>query len=130
MEAPKLDTPERRDEDGLPLDRAPTIDDVRGGANHFKFAVGCSAILMIVSMLSGRPLTSLGCAVGAAVFLVGSALLLCLGVMGEYLGRVYDEVRQRPLSIINKVYYASDTAAAISGSEDEEKPAAKLRRIA
>jgi hypothetical protein len=50
--------------------------------------------------------------------------------MGEYLGRVYDEVRQRPLSIINKVYYASDTAAAISGSEDEEKPAAKLRRIA
>jgi glycosyltransferase involved in cell wall biosynthesis len=94
------------------------------------FSCSISAILMIVSMLSGRPLTSLGCAVGAAVFLVGSALLLCLGVMGEYLGRVYDEVRQRPLSIINKVYYASDTAAAISGSEDEEKPAAKLRRIA
>ena len=34
-------------------------------------------------------------------------MLLSLGVLGEYLGRVYDEVRNRPLSIINKVYYAS-----------------------
>jgi hypothetical protein len=37
---------ERRDEDGLPLDRAPTIDDVRGGANHFRFAIGCSAVVV------------------------------------------------------------------------------------
>jgi hypothetical protein len=39
---------ERRDADGLPLDREPTIDDVRGGANHFKFAVGCSAIVAVL----------------------------------------------------------------------------------
>ncbi len=38
--------PERRDEDGLPLDREPTIDDVRGGANHFRFAIGCSAVVV------------------------------------------------------------------------------------
>jgi dolichol-phosphate mannosyltransferase len=31
-------------------------------------------------------------------------LLLCLGVLGEYLGRVYDEVRSRPLSIISTVH--------------------------
>jgi polyisoprenyl-phosphate glycosyltransferase len=30
--------------------------------------------------------------------------LLCVGIMGEYLARVYDEVRRRPLSIINRVY--------------------------
>lgn len=40
----------------------------------------------------------------AAVFFVGGLLLLCLGVIGEYIGRVYDEVRSRPLSIISKVY--------------------------
>jgi hypothetical protein len=40
--------PERRDEDGLPLDRAPTIDDVRGGANHFKFAIGCTAVVAVL----------------------------------------------------------------------------------
>jgi hypothetical protein len=39
---------DRRDADGLPLDREPTIDDVRGGANHFKLAVGCSAIVGVV----------------------------------------------------------------------------------
>ena len=41
-------TPERRDADGLPLDREPTIDDVRGGANHFKLAVGCSAFVVML----------------------------------------------------------------------------------
>jgi hypothetical protein len=41
-------TTERRDADGLPLDREPTLDDVRGGANHFKLAVGCSAVVAVV----------------------------------------------------------------------------------
>jgi polyisoprenyl-phosphate glycosyltransferase len=40
----------------------------------------------------------------AAICFMSSLPLLCLGVMGEYIGRVYDEVRQRPLSIINRVY--------------------------
>jgi hypothetical protein len=40
---------DRRDADGLPLDREPTLDDVRGGADHFKLAVGCSlAVLLLV----------------------------------------------------------------------------------
>jgi hypothetical protein len=52
-----------------------------------------------------------------------------MGVLGEYIGRVYDEVRQRPLSIINKVYYPS-TAGALENQpeyEEEEKPARILR---
>jgi len=40
----------------------------------------------------------------AAIFLTGGLLLFCLGVLGEYVGRVYDEVRGRPLSIINRVH--------------------------
>jgi dolichol-phosphate mannosyltransferase len=40
----------------------------------------------------------------AAVALMGSLPLFCLGILGEYLGRVYDEVRQRPLSIVQDVY--------------------------
>jgi hypothetical protein len=31
-------------------------------------------------------------------------LLFCIGILGEYIGRVYDEVRDRPLSIISEVY--------------------------
>jgi dolichol-phosphate mannosyltransferase len=39
-----------------------------------------------------------GLAVG--LFFLGSVQLLCLGVCGEYLARIYDEVRQRPRWII------------------------------
>lgn len=38
------------------------------------------------------------------IFLMSSLPLFCIGILGEYLGRVYDEVRARPLSIVNRVY--------------------------
>jgi polyisoprenyl-phosphate glycosyltransferase len=50
--------------------------------------------------------------------LMGSFGLLCLGILGEYLGRVYDEVRQRPLSIINRVYHADSAFASAQLSRD------------
>jgi polyisoprenyl-phosphate glycosyltransferase len=54
----------------------------------------------------------------ATIFLMSSLPLLCLGIMGEYLGRVYDEVRARPLSIINRVYQGEQVvASAGAGSE-------------
>jgi polyisoprenyl-phosphate glycosyltransferase len=66
------------------------------------------AVLAICLILSKSPIDTVGLGVAAAIFLMGAMLLLCIGIMGEYIGRLYDEVRQRPLSIINKVYYASE----------------------
>ncbi len=36
----------------------------------------------------------------AAVFFTGAVILCCLGILGEYLARVYTEVKDRPKYII------------------------------
>ncbi len=72
----------------------------------------------------------------ASVFFVGGLLLLCVGIIGEYLGRVYDEVRHRPLSLINHVYRAETaqyaqpitrlqtTRGGVNGNAEKVYPAA------
>lgn len=92
------------------------------------FALACVLLMLvpIVSILAafvGGSLAALGLGLGAAMLLVGSLVLFCLGITGEYLGRVYDEVRARPLSIIRSVYYASEMV-----SENTEQP--KIYRVA
>jgi dolichol-phosphate mannosyltransferase len=65
-----------------------------------------SAVLAIAAKLSSGPVNPLGYGIAAAVFLVGGILLIPIGILGEYIGRVYDEVRTRPLSLINEVHRA------------------------
>jgi hypothetical protein len=41
--------PERRDEDGLPVDRKPTLDDVRGGEGSGRVtAVSCTVLVLLL----------------------------------------------------------------------------------
>jgi dolichol-phosphate mannosyltransferase len=68
------------------------------------FAAVISIVLAIAAIMSNNPVNPLGYGIGAAVFLVGGMLFMCVGLLGEYIGRIYDEVRGRPLSIINTVY--------------------------
>src|SRR5580765_1427154 len=39
-----------------------------------------------------------------AILYLGSIQLICIGLLGEYIGRVYDEVRRRPLYLIHKLH--------------------------
>src|SRR5450432_197470 len=69
-----------------------------------------TAVLAAIAL--GSRANSMAYSLFAAVALMGSLSLFCVGVLGEYLGRVYDEVRQRPLSIIQQVYRADQVANA------------------
>jgi dolichol-phosphate mannosyltransferase len=70
----------------------------------FSFATAMTVILALSMLFASAPVAVAGLGVASAVFFVGGLLLLCMGVLGEYLGRVYDEVRSRPLSIISTVH--------------------------
>jgi polyisoprenyl-phosphate glycosyltransferase len=94
------------------------------------FSISLAAILAVAGMLSNSPLNPLGYGVAAAIFLMGALVLLSLGVLGEYLGRVYDEVRSRPLSIINKVYYASQLTPAQLSIGHQEGERERVYRVA
>jgi polyisoprenyl-phosphate glycosyltransferase len=70
----------------------------------FGFSCTVSALLalLIPFMRSAVPAAALG--ITSAIFFMGSLLLLSVGVLGEYIGRIYDEVRSRPLSLISQVH--------------------------
>lgn len=76
----------------------------------------CLALMLMIAMLfSSSAVTATGLGVAGAVFFVGSLLLLSLGLLGEYVGRVYDEVRGRPVSLISEVYRTQVTLATEAG---------------
>src|SRR5215469_15134169 len=81
----------------------------------FMLTTAMAGILALLMIVPRSIVETAALGVAAAVFFVGGLLLLCLGVLGEYIGRVYDEVRSRPLSIISKVHVSPAKASTPVG---------------
>jgi dolichol-phosphate mannosyltransferase len=94
------------------------------------FSTFLALILGVSALVSHNGTSSVAYGVSAAIFLVGALMLLCMGVLGEYIGRVYDEVRSRPLSIINKVYYTAQMNSIPVGIGRQESERERVYRIA
>jgi dolichol-phosphate mannosyltransferase len=73
-------------------------------------------LLGLGALISSSPIRSAAFGVGGAVFLMGGLMLLTVGVLGEYLIRIFDQVRARPLSIISQVHRAPAELTAQTGA--------------
>lgn len=97
----------------------------------FIFTNFIAALMALFMLLSKNVTQTAGFAVAASVFFIGGLLFLCLGVLGEYIGRVYDEVRSRPMSIVNEVHRSSAVSTpqigivAAQSAEDENPQGAE-----
>jgi dolichol-phosphate mannosyltransferase len=71
------------------------------------------ALLLLISSIFGlRALAAAGFAgTLLAVMLLAGVQLVCTGLLGEYIGRIYDEVRRRPLFLIQTLHQAQTAYA-------------------
>lgn len=66
----------------------------------------------------------------ATTLFIGGVQLLILGIIGEYLSRVYDEVRQRPFYVIRSCVGLVEAGVAVEHDGDADQHASPaLRRV-
>jgi dolichol-phosphate mannosyltransferase len=66
------------------------------------FIAAAVAAWVFVAVLSGAYVVPGWATLMLAVSLASSAQLLMIGILGEYLGRIYDEVKRRPLYLVDE----------------------------
>jgi len=67
-----------------------------------------AVVVMLRLFGSTQPLIGQATTLVAVLFL-GGVQLICMGILGEYLGRIYDEVKGRPLYLIDRVWNSVST---------------------
>lgn len=74
-------------------------------------AFGYGAVIIGKTLLWGEPVAGYPSIMTVMLFL-GGVQLIALGLIGEYLGRLYDESKQRPLYLIEAWHPANDAPPA------------------
>ncbi len=95
----------------VPLQLATTMGFILAGLSLLGIVV--AAVLRLLNVAIQGQTTTL-----IVVLLLGGIQLIFLGVVGEYLGRIYDEVRARPLYITRAVLGAGDETRGHTTTRD------------
>jgi dolichol-phosphate mannosyltransferase len=94
-------------------------------ATWMGYASALAAILYLISVFVQKLLgfTVDGWAtIMVAMLFLGSVQLICLGILGEYLGRIFNEVKPRPMYVVEE--------ALSFNRETATEPIARLERRA
>jgi len=73
-------------------------------------------LVVIIARLSGSQAFFGQASTLVMVLFMGGVQLISLGIIGEYLGRIYDEVRNRPLYVVNKAVGFENSSDTIESS--------------
>ena len=90
----------------LPLQLATYVGFVAAGLSIL------GILLAIVLRLSGSDALHGQATTLVSVLFLGGVQLIFLGIIGEYLGRIYDEVKDRPLYIVGELMGLEEAEAA------------------
>ena len=74
------------------------------------------AFIVMRTLLFGNPVHGYASLISVMLF-VGGIQLIGIGVIGEYLGRIYHESKQRPVYLVRRRYHAQRDAAVHPASQ-------------
>lgn len=82
-------------------------------ATYFGFLIAAISavaivVVIILRLLGPHPLTGQATTLVVVLFL-GGVQMISLGIIGEYLGRIYDEVKGRPMYLVDKKWGLEDS---------------------
>lgn len=82
------------------------------GALIFALTVLMSLYVVGVRLLTDRAVPGWASTV-LPIYLLGGIQILCIGILGEYLGKVYSETKRRPRYIVEKVVNISEPSESV-----------------
>ena len=88
------------------------------------------AVFILSCYLAERPLTPGWPALVMTVLILGGVQLLCLGIIAEYIGRIFEEVKRRPLYVVRETVGAARIPERQTVGADERAAAEGTRQPA
>ncbi len=101
-------------------------------ATYLGFTVSIFAFVYIVIVLVNKALGANEpgyTSIMVALLFLGGVILISLGIIGEYLGRIYDQVKTRPLYLLSSVERGTDSPAVATADDAASAPASQAASI-